>query len=87
MKRTAQEFRNNAIKYRIDKWMFRECNMCGHPIGFLFFRGNSEVYFDGGCDCACGGCYPRTWEDVAELYNLQTNPDVIRRFDEFWHFE
>lgn len=86
MKRKAEEFRNNAIKYQIESWMFRKCSLCGHPIGFLFLLGMDEVYFDGGCICARLHLQPRTWEDVAELYNCQENPEIVREFDRFWHF-
>lgn len=85
MKRTAQEFRSAAIKYSISTWRFRECSICGCPIGYLFFQ-DREVYFDGGCDCCWGDLRPSTWEDVAEFYNMQTNDKMIAEFDEFWHF-
>lgn len=56
-------------------------------VQIMIQSNDGEVYFDGGCYCACGDLRPQTWEDVAEIYNLQKNPDVISEFDEFWHFE
>lgn len=85
MNRTANDFTLKIQEKKIKEWQFRECSICNVPIGFVF--ENDQVYFDGGCDCSSVfGLQPRTMEDVAELYNMQSHPNVIRQFNEFWGF-
>lgn len=84
--RTAEEFKNSAKLHDIKKWDSHPCSLCGYVVGYIFPDG--KVYYDNGCNCMRHAPPPtaRTWEDVAEHYNMQTHPDVIKKMDEFWKF-
>lgn len=91
MRRTAEEFRRQAITKGISRWVVRNCSFCRYPCGYLFLIGDahSEVGYDSGCKCST---YPsplqeRTWDDVAEHYNIQSSRDVLKEYDEFWGFD
>jgi peptide methionine sulfoxide reductase MsrB len=78
-------FRERAEKYGIKRWEIRSCDHCGASLGFVFERGH--VSWDGACDCAnFFGLRPSTWERVAQVYNDQDDPKVIKEMDKFWHF-
>lgn len=85
MKRTAEEFKAQAKVKNITQWPGHNCPKCGYTVGY-YFQGEN-VFFDNGCDCFSGqNLKPRTWEEVANRYNMQTHPDVIKKMDEHWGF-
>jgi len=84
--KTAKEFEKKVKEENITEWLGHNCTLCGYQVGYHFIEGN--VYYDNGCDCTNGkNLNPRTWEDVAERYNMQTHPDVIKRMNNFWKFK
>lgn len=85
--RTPEEFKLHARKHRISYWPVRECSICGYQLGY-HFSVSGNVAFDPGCDCVRyrPGFVARSWQEVANLYNLQTDPRVIEGYDFFWHF-
>ena len=85
-KRTGADFRAAAEKHGITRWQIHDCSICDYPCGYLF-RGD-EVFYDSGCDCVTyrSDLHPRSWEDVAEQYNMQSHPAVIEAYDTFWYF-
>lgn len=87
MKKTGDEFKAQAQRYRILEWRMHECSICGYPCGFVF-QGD-VVKYDSGCNCVSAGLnlQPRAWEAVADHYNLQTNPEYIAEMNTFWHFD
>lgn len=87
--KTAKQFREQAIKLNLHYWENHTCPICGESVGYYFFTyPNYEVVFDSGCGCSFGtNPRPSSWEDVAELYNMQTSLDVINKMDEFWKWE
>ena len=87
--KTAEQFREQAIKLGLHYWEHHTCAICGEPVGYYFFAyPNYEVVFDSGCGCTFGSNpHPSSWEDVAEFYNMQTNPDIINIMDKFWQWE
>lgn len=87
MTRTVDEFQRAARERGITEWPRDPdgCSGCGYPVGYRFDRG--EVYFDVGCRCTHGPKWePRSWQDVADHYNMQGHPDWIARMDAFWGF-
>ena len=85
MSRTAEEFAVAAAERQISRWNIHDCSICNYPCGFVFDDG--VVGYDPGCDCT--GRYwleARTWDDVAQQYNMQDHPDVIAKYDAFWGF-
>ena len=87
--KTAEQFREQAIKLGLHYWEHHTCAICGEPVGYYFFAYYPyEVVFDSGCGCSFGSNpRPSSWEDVAEFYNMQTNPDVINKMDKLWKWE
>jgi hypothetical protein len=85
VKRTGEEFREQAERIGIQRMGIRRCTICGQWVSFDFVGG--EVYFNGACGCA-DFFAPRklSWDHVADLYNEQTQPGTIAQFDELWGF-
>ena len=85
--KTGNDFKEQVKKHNIGWWTVRHCSFCNHPIGYNF-RPFGSVVFDGGCNCAnISNKQVRSWDDVAEIYNIQTNTEVIAEMDKFWHFD
>jgi len=91
MTRGVQEFRDAALRQGISWWWVGACSMCNVPIGYVIragVRDGREVAFSSDCGCVSDGTLdPRTWDDVADHYNLQRDPQVIAEYDRFWGFE
>jgi len=59
--------------------------VCDCPLSYIF-NGDS-VFYNSGCGCCSADDHQsRSWKDVADHYNMQTHPDVIKKYDEFWRF-
>lgn len=88
MKRLADEFRKAALEKNINWWSVHSCSMCDYSCGFMLFIYEHEVIYDHGCDCVRNPNKTiQSWEHVAEIYNMQSHPDVIKNMNEFWGFE
>lgn len=85
--RTAEEFKAQAEKHGITECYHRPCSFCGYQTHYFFQDG--KVFFDAGCDCVRGGSrhYERSWQHIADHYNNQNNPEVIKHLDALWKFE
>ncbi len=84
--RTVEEFKESAEKNNITKWNVNDCSICNYHCGYIIRNG--QVMYDSGCDCVShSNLQPRSWEDLAEQYNMQDHPNVIKEYDEFWKFE
>lgn len=83
--KTADDFRQAAQQRNIERWDTRICGICGEPVGYVFIDGH--VYFDSCCGCSSYYTEPqrRTWDDVAELYQMNThNLKWIEATNQFW---
>jgi hypothetical protein len=85
--RTPEEFKQKVKERKVDFWISHPCSMCNYPVGYVF-KGK-KVFYDNGCYCtnSPSKLTERKWEDVADKYNQQNHPEVIKRMDEFWGFE
>lgn len=84
--RLPEEFKIQAEKLDLECWPTIECSICGYQMEYLFEDG--RVFYDSGCFCVRReNIQERSWQDVANRYNLQTHPDVIKSYDEFWGFD
>lgn len=85
--KSGEDFRKSAIENNIHHWPVHNCSMCGYECGFLFdYRGYPVVY-DAGCDCTRQYVkHERSWDDVAEQYNIQKNEKVINEMNKYWRF-
>lgn len=83
----AKDFKKSSIENNIHHWPIHDCSICGYECGYLFDFGGYEVIYDSGCYCTHRYVKEqRTWEDVAEHYNMQKNTDVIKKMNEYWRF-
>jgi len=86
--RDVSEFIEKAKTRETFKWKIHHCSICNYHCGFLFFNHSDyDVLYDAGCHCAWTFYFPRSWDAVAEHYNFQTDPEVIKIMDEFWGFD
>lgn len=83
---TGDLLRQQAIKYDVTHWIIHSCSLCGVPVGYFFESDKSGVWFDGSCNCSSVfGPQVRSWDEIAGHFNLQRHPDVIKKYQEFWH--
>lgn len=77
---TPEQIRESAIKNQIDWFPIHDCAICGKIVGYRFFRWpNYEVVFDSTCDCSYyENLRPRSWEDVANHINMQSNEEYAK---------
>ena len=84
--KTADDFKQQAKLHNIIRWNVHDCSICGYRCGYII--EGDQVYYDSGCDCVTySDIKQRNFDDIAGLYNMQKNPDIIERFNEFWHFD
>lgn len=70
---TAEEVRQSCIKNQITRVISHDCSLCGVPVGYSI-RGD-EILFHPQCGCS-SGYYPpepRTWQDLSDWINMQSN--------------
>ena len=85
MKR-ASDFEKAQKENAISRWPIHDCAICGYHCGYVF-RGEN-VFYDSGCSCGnFNGFQPRDFESVADHYNMQDSPRVIKEMNEFWGFQ
>lgn len=84
--KAIEEFKDAAKEKDIIFWNIHTCGMCGYRCGFLF--DGDTVMYDSGCGCVTYGpvITPRSWEDVADQYNMQKSEKCIAKYDAFWGF-
>ena len=72
---TAAEVQQILAISGVDRIKIRDCSMCGYPLSYIV-QGES-VMFDPGCDCITrhSGLEPRTFQDIANHYNMQTSAE------------
>ncbi len=86
--KTGDDFRKAAEEKNISKWNIHDCSICGYLCGFVFSGDHQHVAYDSGCDCTGREHYQhRIWESVAQHYNLQSHPEVIKEMNKFWGFK
>lgn len=83
--RDVEEFKTAAREKDITKWVVNDCSICGYQCAYLI-RGD-EVYYDAGCGCVYYPPHLRSWQDIADSYNMQKSPEYIKEMDEFWGFK
>ena len=87
--RDPKEFKEQALKHKINYWHINTCQFCEYKCKFLFTGPNRDtVSYDNGCDCVTYATIPRTssFMEVCSHYNRQTNQKTIDEMDTFWHF-
>ena len=84
--KTEEQFKEQASAKDIINWPIHNCSICKYQCGY-YFEPDGSVYYDNGCDCGGSGGSYRTWKEVADHYNRQTNPEYINKMNEFWGFQ
>jgi hypothetical protein len=93
MIKTKEELQEQAKKIGLTFWEVHKCSLCGYPCGFIITE--DEVGYDSGCDCIAGGgiIQPRSWENLAECYNLnqpennpKISPEYLKELNDIWKF-
>ncbi len=80
------DFQISAQKNGITRWDVHNCSFCNYACGYVF--EGVQVFYDSACDCVTYSyLQPRDWNCVAAQYNMQTNDEVIKKMNEFWHFK
>ena len=84
--RTPEEFKKQVKDHNITFWPHHACSFCKVEVGYEFH--NEQAFFNSSCECGMppSPLQPRTWEQIANAYNQQTNSDIIKKMDEFWKF-
>jgi len=87
MTKTPLDFQRAAIENDIRKFELHKCSICNYPCGFIFKNNFQDVLYDHGCDCTRLSLHRITsWEEVASLYNMQSDEKYIKKTNEFWRF-
>lgn len=84
--RSPEEFKEAAKKLHKDGWTIHRCSFCEYPCGFRF-RNSGNVIYDNGCHCSPREPRESGWDEVAQQYNIQSSPESIKQYDEFWGFD
>lgn len=77
---TANDIKEAVKKNNVRFIYVRDCSICSHPIGFVFF--NNEPFFDTSCDCAPGlntPPKPKQWAHVLDYYNLSEDKKTLNK--------
>lgn len=84
VKRKPEEFRLQAALLNIVFWPSHLCTICRVAVGTEIKNG--EASYRSSCDCGSEPNHSHGWEHVADRYNMQNDPAVIKEMDEFWGF-
>jgi hypothetical protein len=85
--KTAEDFKKSALENNIHHWPIHNCSLCRYECGYMFNFRDCEVVYDHGCDCvSMHRKSVRSWDNVAEYYNMQQNPETIKKMNEYWRF-
>lgn len=100
--KTADDFRESALKNPKGCWKISDCSICGCPLIFIFSNRlyqnqfltflskniKPEVQWSGGCYCVYKKNKPRasSWQEIADHYNLQIDQEIIKKYNDFWGF-
>lgn len=58
-----------------DHFIIHKCGFCGYACGFYFRNGG--IQYDNGCNCVFyDGWRDTTWQELADVINLQTDPSI-----------
>ena len=88
MNKTRIDFQVMAFKKIPSKWPIHKCSICGYQCGYLFDKDAERVAYDSGCYCAGReNVNEVSWSQLADYYNMQTNPEYIKEMNDFWGFD
>lgn len=89
MNKTGEDFKKAAKISNPFSWHIHDCSICGYPCGYVFSL-DLVVAYDSRCYCTKFSDMPmelRSWDDVANYYNMQTNQSYIAEMNKFWGFK
>lgn len=66
---------NSGLESQAVFVMVGKCSMCGYETRYVY-NPSGGLYFDAGCWCRAGQrLEPRTFQDLADLINMQRDPE------------
>lgn len=76
---TAEEIKELT---KVDAWTLHRCSLCGDPVQYLF--SGDHVALDTNCSCVSYWTprQQRSWQDVADTINMQSEPVQQRMVSE-----
>lgn len=83
--KTPEQFKEQAEKLKITYWPSHDCSICGVSVGTEIHNG--EPSYRSSCNCGSSPNHSHGWQKVADRYNMQTHPDIIKEMNEFWGFD
>jgi hypothetical protein len=88
IRKTGEHFKQAALALKISFWPVHRCSICNYQCGYMFFAYDGfDVVYDRGCDCTRRyEKVGRSWDAVAESYNMQSDANVIEKQKQFWGF-
>lgn len=80
---TVEQVKEAVQEHGIKVWELRECSVCRTPLTYAFNGG--EPTYDSNCGCVSYSTVPepRSWESVAEIFNMQKPENRERMWGEF----
>ena len=81
-----EALKEKVLEKGIKKWHIKDCSLCDYPCGFLFTIANGKVFVNYDAGCWCCPEVPRisSFGDVLEHIELQSDEQVIERYQKFW---
>ncbi len=80
---TVEQIKDAVKEHDIRVWKLRGCSICLIPLTYSF-NGDDPTY-DSNCDCVSYSTEPepRSWESIAEIFNMQTPAIRMYMWNEF----
>jgi hypothetical protein len=72
---TGEQVKKAMMAANVQSVEIRRCSICNSPL--FYDRKGEYLFFDSNCDCTSFYSEPqlKDWESVAELINVQSNPE------------
>ncbi len=80
---TVDDLKKAVTEHDIRIWPLRQCSMCLTSLTYAF--DGDRITYDANCSCVTYTRPPekRSWDSVAEIFNMQTPDARERMWDEF----
>lgn len=66
------EMKQKVLESKKRLFPVHDCSMCRYKCGYIIY--NNIPHYDSGCDCVnYENVQPRSWEDMFEHYNMQSD--------------
>jgi hypothetical protein len=73
---TVQELQDSCMAKDIWYVDHHDCSICGEWTRYLIDSEINAVYYDSSCGCSSSCPTPRSWDEVAEFVNMQSQSEI-----------